>query len=230
MKRLLFPLLLIAAIAITSCSKQDSVDVNQSKIWTQYVVTYNKANDVTDVVARFRFGGSTGTLLELSDSTGAGVTFDGQKMPYDALWGAHHIQLAGDVTTGTFKYTNTQGTVYTNTIPAGADSIGFPPTFDTIVKSHAETFYWLGSPLSANQSAGIYVGTWAWDSDAIFFTNAVGATNLVMGVQAKSGLTVGSATVFAARSVDNTNISAPSLGGEIKYTYLTQKPNIQIVP
>lgn len=230
MKRIYFPFLLILVLVFTSCAKQDSSDVNQAKIWTEYVASYNKANDVTDIVARFRFGGATGTLLELSDTTGASVYFNNQKMPYDALWGAHHLQIAGNVMTGTFKYTNTQGTVYSNNLPTGADTIGFPATFDTIVKSQAETFYWTGTALAPNQSVGMYVATWAWDKDGLFFTDADGATSFVMGAQAKNGLTVGVSTVYLSRSVETKNINGTSLGGYIKYTFTRQKENIHIVP
>jgi hypothetical protein len=231
MKKLILSLLVVATVlAVQSCSKQDSSDVNQTKIWTQYELSYNKTNDVTDVVARFRFGGATGTILELSDTSGAQVTFNGQVMPYAGLWGAHHLQFAGNVTTGTFSYKNTAGTIYTNNVPAGADTLGFQPGFDTIKKSVAETFYWTGTALAPNQAVGIYVGTWAWDSDALFYTEADGATSIVMGASAKNGLTPGTSTVFLSRSVQNNSINAPSVGGFIKYSYTTQKTNVTIVP
>lgn len=220
----------ISIASIQSCSKQDSSDVNQTKIWTHYELSYNTTNDVTDVIARFRFGGATGTILELSDSTGAKVSFNGQIMPYAGLWGAHHLQFAGNITTGTFAYTNTAGTTYSNSVPAGADTVGFQAGFDTIVKSQAETFYWTGTALAANQAVGIYVGTWAWDSDALFYTEADGATSLVMGASAKNGLTPGNSTVYLSRAIQKNDINAPSVGGFIKYSYTTQKQNVKIVP
>lgn len=216
------------ALCLTSCSKEDSVDVNQDKIWTEYNVYYNQNDDKTHVIARFRFGNPTGTLLELVDSTGANVTFNGQKMPYSLIWNAHHLEFAGNITTGTFVYTNTDGKVFTNTIPTGIDSIEFPNDFDTIVKSKAETFSWVGSALSANQSVGMYIGTYAWDKSALFYTNATGTSTLVMGVQAKTNLPIGPGTVYLQRQVENKTIAGTSKGGVISYTYRPFDKTIEI--
>ena len=139
MKKLLF-LLLGVGLLIGSCAKEDSNDVNQDKIWSEYKLYYDQNDDKTHAIARFRFGGATGTLLELTDSTNASVTYNGTVMPYNAWWGAHHLEFAGNITTGNFVYTNTEGTTYSNSVPTGAESIAYPIGFDTIVMSVAETF------------------------------------------------------------------------------------------
>ena len=219
-----------AGLLLTSCAKEDSNDVNQDKIWTEYNLFYNQNNDVTTAVARFRFGGATGTLLELTDSTGASVTFDGTVMPYNAWWGAHVLEFPGNVTTGTFVYTNTNGTQYTNSVPTGAESVAYPIGFDTIVKSQAETFAWAGTALAAKQSIGIFVGSWTWGDDALFYTDALGATDIVMGVQAKSNLAEGQATVYMDRVVKETTINGTEKGGNIRYTYRPTNVTVQVVP
>lgn len=232
LSKIVFALLVYTgtSLIVTSCQKQDSKDVNQDKIYTDYVVFYDKNDDKTHVVARFRFGNATGTLLNLTDSTGAKITFNGTSMPYNDWWSAHYIEIAGNVTSGTFSYTNTNGTVYTNTVPAGADTIAYPIGFDTIAKSSANTFTWGGSPLAANQSVGIFVGTWTWAQDALFYTDADNATNIVFGVQAKSSLSTGQATVYMDRSILKTSINGTSVGGTIRYTYRPKNPTVTIVP
>lgn len=226
----LFYLIAGVGLLLTSCAKEDSNDVNQDKIWTEYELFYNQNDDKTHAIARFRFGGATGTLLELTDSTGANVTFDGAPMPYDPWWGAHHLEFAGNVTSGTFVYTNTEGTQYTNSVPTGAESVAYPIGFDTIVKSQAETFAWAGTALSADQHISMFVGTWTWGDDALFYTDALGATDLVMGIQAKSNLAEGSSTVYMDRVVKNTAIQGTSEGGVIRYKYRPTNVNVQIVP
>lgn len=215
---------------LTSCAKEDSSDVNQDKIWTEYELFYNKNDDKTHAVARFRFGGSTGTLLELSDTSGAQVTFNGSVMPYNAWWGAHHLEFAGKLTSGTFSYKNTNGTVYTNAVPAGADTIAYPVGFDTIVKSQSETFTWIGNPLAPDQSVGIFVGSWAWANDALFYTEDDNATNMIFGVQAKNSLSLGQATVYMDRTVRKNTINGTSKGGTIRYTYRPLNVNVSVVP
>lgn len=215
---------------LTSCAKEDSNDVNQAKIWSEYELFYNQNDDKTHAIARFRFGGATGTLLELTDSTGASVTFNGQTMPYDNWWAAHHLEFSGNVTSGTFVYTNTEGTAYTNVVPTGGESVAFPIGFDTIVKSQAETFTWAGTALAANQHIGVFVGSWTWGDDALFYSDALGATNLVMGVTAKSNLALGTSTVYMDRVVKNTTINGTPEGGIIRYKYRPTNVQVQVVP
>ncbi len=228
---LMFISFIVGLGVFTSCNKEDSNDVNQDKIWTEYSLYYNQNDDVTHAVARFRFGGPTGTLLELTDSTNANVTFNGSNMPYSLAWSGHHLQFAGNITTGTFKYTNTDGNVFSNSVPSGVNNTAsFPSSFDTIVKSSANTFTWVGPPLGQNESLGLFVGTWTWGKDALFFTNANGATNLVMGVNSKSNLSLGQATVYLNRTYKETNIDGTSKGGSISYTYQPLNATVQVVP
>lgn len=222
--------LLAMVLLLISCSKEDSADVNQDRIYTEYVLHYNQNDDKTHAVARFRFGNSTGTLLELTDASGAMVKFNGAVMPYSLIWSGHHIEFAGNLTSGTFEYTNTEGTVYTNNIPTGADTVAFPTEFDTIIKSQAQTFAWVGSALSPNQSVGMYIGTWAWNKDALFFTNANGASSMVLGVQAKSNLNLGQGNAYLLRKVETTNINGTSRGGVIRYSYRPFDKTITVVP
>jgi len=84
MKRL-FYLMFGAGLLMTSCAKEDSSFVNQNKVYCDYELFYNQNEDKTHAVARFRFGGATGTLLELTDSTGASVSFNGETLPYLSL-------------------------------------------------------------------------------------------------------------------------------------------------
>lgn len=231
MKTTLFFTLIVAGLCLfNACQKEDSNDVNQDKIWTEYVLFYNQNDDKTHAIARFRFGGATGTLLELTDSTGASVTFNGTAMPYSVLWGAHHLEFAGNIASGTYKYTNTSGTMYTNSIPAGADSIAYPLDFDTIVKSQAETFIWGGNPLAANQSVALFVGSWTWGEDALFYTEDDGATSMILGVQAKANLSTGPAIIYMDRSIKVNSVNGTSEGGNIRYTYRPLNDTVQVVP
>ena len=99
-------MMLFSALAFTSCQTEDSADVNQDKIYTDYELFYNSNTDKTQVVARFRFGGPLGTLLELNDP--ASVKFDGEDVPFNALYSGHFKEFSGQVLEGTFLYTNVE--------------------------------------------------------------------------------------------------------------------------
>ncbi len=220
MRNVIVILLALATLAITGCgSSEDSGDVNQDKIYTDYEVFYNANEDKTHVIARFRFGHALGTILELTDASGASVTYSGAALAYSKLWGGHHKEYAGNtVAGGTFVYTNTDGVQFTNTVPAGT-SIGFPSGFDTIDKNNAQTLAWDGSFLAANDQVGIFVGSSEWGDDALFWTDADGAIDIVFGVNQMQNLALGTATVYMDRwnAVDVTE--GTSEGGRMRYKY-----------
>ncbi|MDF3026603.1 MAG: hypothetical protein K0S23_910 [Fluviicola sp.] len=212
---------------LVSCEKENSEDVNQDKIYTDYELFYDKNEDKTVVVARFKFGGPTGTNLELTN--GATVTFNGDAMTYNGFYVGHVKEYAGKISSGTFNYKDVDGTEFINATPT-LDSVAFQPSFDTIVKSQANTFTWLGSPLAANQSVGIFIGSWVWGQDALFYQNQLGATNIIMGVNGLSSLSLGTSTVYMDRT-NETNVSqGTSEGGKIRSKYRALNKVIQVVP
>jgi len=206
-------------ILFSACQKEDSNDVNQDKIYCDYELFYNQNEDKTHAVARYRFGGATGTVLELTSSTGAQVTFNGEVLPYSAWYNGHHKEYAGNLTGGTFSYTNTDGTVYNNSVPAPADTIGFPAGFTTIDKTQAQTLIWDGPALAADQHVGVFVGSWTWGEDALFTTFADGGTNIVMGVNQMANLAAGTSTVYMDRATAKNIAEGTSEGGRIRYKY-----------
>lgn len=215
------------SVLISSCAKEDSVDVNQDKIYTDYEVFYNKNTDKTWVIAKFRFGGATGTILELTD--GAKVTFDGTPLPYISWTGGHFKEYAGRLTTGTFVYTDVDGSVFTNSIPS-VDTLAFDPAFDTIDKAVANTLTWQGSALATDEHVGVFVGSnWVWGEDALFLQTANGATDLVMGVTQLADLAVGPATAYMDR-VNAVNVAeGTSEGGRIRAKYRATNQAIEVV-
>lgn len=227
MKKLLFAII-GAGLLLGSCDKEDSSDVNQQKIWTSYEVFYNQNDDKTHAIARFRFGGPTGTLLELTDSTSANVTYNGTEMPYSNIWGGHHLEFAGSQTPGTFVYTNNDGDVYTNSVPAG-NTIAYEAGFDTITKGSAQTFTWNGTALAADEKVAVFVGSWTWGEDALFYTEDDGATSLVMGVTQMQNLALGTSTVYMDRKTEVDLAEGTPEGGKITYTYRPTNVQVQVV-
>jgi hypothetical protein len=219
--------LLSIPFLLVSCEKENSEDVNQDKIYTDYELFYNKNEDKTVVVARFKFGGPTGTNLELTN--GAAVTFNGDAMTYNAFYVGHVKEYAGKISSGIFNYKDVDGTEFINATPT-LDSVAFQPGFDTIVKSQANTFTWVGSALAANQSVGIFVGSWVWGQDALFYQNQLGATNIIMGVTGLSSLSLGSSTVYMDRTNETTVSQGTSEGGKIRSKYRALNKVVQVVP
>ncbi len=222
----LFLLIIVAMIlplAFVSCQTEDSSDVNQDKIYVVYELFYNANTDKTVAICRLRFGGPTGTLLELTDP--ANVTFNGDVLPYSIAYTGHAKEYAGKVESGTFLYTNVDGDVFTNATPT-MDTIAHPAAFDTLDKSSAYTYTWQGNALGASERVNLFIGSWTWGQDALFSAAGTGSTNIVMGITQMANLAVGSSTVYVDRKNETTISEGTSEGGLIRSVY--RPLNIQI--
>lgn len=220
-------ILIATSMVLVSCEKESAADVNPAKVYTDYELFYDKNTDKSWAIARFRFGGPTGTLLEL-DSTD-NVSFNGADMPYNFLIGGHFLEYAGFISSGTFSYTDLAGATYVNSLPA-FDSIGFQTGFDTIVKSVANTLAWTGTPLAPNQNVGVFVGSWTWGQDALYYQEGDGAQSLVMGTGQLSTVPVGPAVVYMDRSTDVGVAQGTTEGGRIRGKYRALNRTVQVVP
>lgn len=215
---------LFAATLFLACPIEDSADVNQDKIYTDYEVFYNSNTDKTQVVAKFRFGGATGTILELNEP--AEVYFNDDKLPFKPIFGGHFKEYAGRITDGTFTYTNTDSVTYVNEIPQ-VDVIAHPTGLDTLSKSNAYTYTWDGVAIKENQSVGIFVGSWTWGQDALFFENSLDATNIVMGTNKLGNLPDGTSTWYLDRATQIQVSEGTSEGGFVRAKYRAE--NIEVV-
>lgn len=229
MKKLFIGLvaLLFLSAAMTSCQKEDSSDVNQDKIYTVYELFYNANTDKTVAICRLRFGSPTGTLLEATDP--AQVTFNGDILPYSVVYSGHAKEYAGMITSGTFAYTNVDGVTFTNSTPT-MTTLSHPANFDTIVKSQANTYTWVGNALAANERVNLFVGTWTWGQDALFFAYGNGANNIVMGTNQLANLAEGSSTLYVDRVHEVAITEGTSEGGVIRAVYRPTNITVQIVP
>lgn len=218
-----------SAFLLNSCAGEDSTDVNQDRIYAVYEIFYNKNTDKSRILARFRFGNPTGTLLELKGGSSEQVTFDGETLPYATLHGGHFKEVAGRVSGGDFEYTNADGKVFKNTVSDG-DTAAFPSDFDTIAKSTAGSMTWLGNPVGDNEYIGLFIGTsWTWGDDALFVQALKTATDVVMGVQAKANLSTGAATAFMDRVMEKKASEVTTAGGVVRYRYRAVNQNVLVV-
>ena len=212
--------------SLYSCNVEDSGDVNQDKIYTHYELFYNANDDKTVAVARFRFGGPTGTLLELNED--ASVSYNGNEMEYNVWYLGHTFEMAGFIDSGTFVYEDLDDLVFTNTV-LPYDTIAFPEGFDTLYNSQANTLTWDGNPLAPNESVGLFVGSWTWGDDALYIQSADNATDLVMGTNQLSNVPVGPSTLFMDRWTEVEVTEGTSEGGVVIGKYRAENRLVQVV-
>ena len=217
---------ILSLFVLTACEVEDSADVNQERIYADYEVFYNSNTDKTWVIARFRFGGPTGTLLELNAP--ASVSFDGDVLEFNPLFGGHFTELAGQVNQGTFSYTNTNEETFVNSLPA-YETIAFPEELDSLSKSSAFDLAWDGTALGANQRVGLFIGSWAFGDDALFLQTEDNATSLVLGTDQLSNLPLGPSNLFMDRSTEVDITEGTSEGGKIRGKYRAPNKAVTII-
>jgi len=226
MRTLIKPLLFSLVLFVSACTKDKSSNVNQDRIYQDLQVTYDVNTDKTSILAQFKFGGATGTFLELD--SGAMVRFNGDLLPFNQLLYGHYKEYAGRIDTGAFVYTNVDGKVFTNAIPL-VDTIAFPATLDTIRKSSAYDLKWEGSVLKPDETVGLFIGSGAWGKNALYLQDADGASNLVLGTGQLTNLPIGASTLYMERSITKNLSEKTSVGGKIASKYRAKNKSVQIV-
>lgn len=225
MKKLVLTTLVVTAAYLMSCEPEDSADVNQDRIWTAYELFYNENNDKTIAIARFKFGNSLGTLLELNDP--AVVRFNGDELSYNPIYAGHAREYAGKLTSGTFEYVNVDGEVFTNIIPT-LNEIAFPDNFTTITKGQANSFKWDGTALAGRERVNVFVGSWTWGDDAAIFTTGAGLDEVVMGSDQVDDLPLGPATCHMDRVNAAEATEVPEAGGEVRTRYKASNVPVEV--
>jgi hypothetical protein len=208
---------LMVAADDTGCQSQDSSSVDQSKIYMSYWLYYNKNADVTYARAQFRFGGPTGTTLQLAD--GASVTFEGKTLTFNALLDWQEVDFPGKVSSGTFVYTDADNNRYTNPVPSITE-IEFTTVPATISAAQSFQLVWAGSPIAEGENLEVVVVNTA---NNFLFTRFdqgnVGATNVVLSASELNKLPRASSTLTLRRFRDYPLKQGTSLGGKITTTY-----------
>lgn len=205
-----------AIFLFESCAKEESNNVNQDSIYTIYELFYNQTTDKTTARATFRFGGPTGTLLDLNDP--AISTFAGGELLYNSVTGVHKKELSGFISSGAFVYTDLDNNTYTNTTPT-IGTVSYPAV-DTINSSGAYTFTWIGTPLVTGETMTLTIDGTQQSNLEVFSTSLTGATEIVLSAAKLQNLGIGSANCTLQRSYNQATVDqAPPEGGRMALWY-----------
>ncbi|MFC2111212.1 hypothetical protein ACFLQ5_02035 [Bacteroidota bacterium] len=210
----------IGIILFCSCAKEESENVKQDSIYTIYELFYNLNTDKTTAQATFRFGGATGTLLDLNAP--AISTFNGDELLYNSVSGVHKKEYAGIIKSGTFIYTDLDNNTFTNTTPT-MDSISFP-LIDTISSGSAFTFQWVGNPVGTKETITLTIDGIQQGNFEVFSKILVGATEIILPVNKLQNLGIGNASCTLTRAFNKYTVDqGTSKGGRMAVRYATTK-------
>jgi hypothetical protein len=218
--------LFVSSTLFVACEGEESASVDQDRIYTSYELLYDQNTDKTYARAQFRFGNILGTLLQLSAP--AEVRFNDDVLAFKPGLIYYEKEYASQVTNGTFTYKDADGVEYKNTA-SNLPTIAFPSNFTNVTRNQANTFTWAGTPLTLGEEVYLFIGNTTTVNTQTFYTNKVGATNMVLSAEKLNNLAPGvaaEADVYRDR-IDSLS-QKTSAGGFIKLNYRAQKKPITV--
>lgn len=224
--------LLGSLLALAGCQlSEQSVNVNQSRIWTEYELHYDANTDLTTAKASFRFGSALGTPLDLTSPSE--VRFNGQVLARQVQLGTGFVSYertyAGDVTSGTFRFVDTEGEAYSNTVTLRP--VAFPSTVGPIDNDGAFTFDWVGSSLGSGEQ--VEVTLWRLNTEsaslAVFPQSQDGAHGVVMDAFQLRSVSPGQVALKMERHWSGTPTRTPDAGGKLTVKWTARDVQADVI-
>lgn len=224
MKKIFHVLTIVACTLFTSCDKEESVDVNQDRIYVFYDVTYNKGEDLTKVKAVFRFGNENGTLLKLTNPST--IKFNNDVLDYNESFSFYYKEYKGLVNSGTFIWKDVKGKEFRNSY-LSLESVEFPTSFASLKQSENYNLAWIGSPIGEKQSITVSLKT---DNLKLTFDSQSnkGATDIAIKKDDASKLGIGKATATIKREAELLLSEKTGAGGKMFLYYIGKTKSIDI--
>lgn len=219
MKKITSLLLVMVVVAgfislFTACKSEPSSDVNQDKIYTEYTLYYDGNADKTYARASFKFSNVAGTLLQLDAPSE--VTFNSDVLTFNSTLAYYEKEYAGLKSSGTFVWTDLNGTSYTNAI--SMKSITFPAVVDSINRDSSFELSWVGDSLSTDESVTLTMVD-ASASVQIFYQNDINSQSIILAANQLGYLLDGNATMNFDRYYKPDLTQQNTAGGSITGRY-----------
>jgi hypothetical protein len=213
---------LFFVLTATSCLRESSADVKQDRIFTHYELFYNANEDITYARAWFRFGNITGTLLELAAPSE--VSFEGDKLSFNKALAFYEKKYAGFKSSGSFRWEDTEGKVFENTVTV--NTVDFGPMPDSLARNAALTIPWTGNPLATDEAIGAWInGEKEGDSQAAV-TIETGATSLIVPANKMSKVGAGPGKIYLERRFSPSLMEKTGAGGYGAGVYRAKVKNV----
>jgi hypothetical protein len=229
MKRSLFFAAFASALLLASCGSTDTASsdaVKQSEIFQSYTVTYDAGDRELYGSASFRFGGSTGTTLNLAG--GSGIQLDGESLATENnMFSGTFYRLSKQAEFKgkyAFRFEDCEKKVYTNTAEFNAIEVAeFPEKAD---KSTGLMVKWL-VPLKNNETVFLYLED-SKNNTASTSTTVVGANSIELSTDQMNNIVPGQVNIYLVRETNNALAEATHLGGNMYTQYTSKKVGLNL--
>lgn len=216
---------LIVVLFFTSCEREESMNIDQSRIYTNYTYTYDSNKSQAVMTATFRLDNSTGDKLELSYP--ARVEFGGENMSWRSAFGYYDLKRNGNMSQGAFTYHDLDDNSFTNNISA-IESIELPFGLTSINKNGNFFLPWDGQALRSGERIKVTIKGGDQLSSKEWTTSTTGATHIILDENKLKQLSPGTAEVQIEREITQALQQSGLAGGRIEMQYKSRKVTVNI--
>ena len=207
-----------------SCDRGGSGRVESNKVFTEYRIVYDAAQDKSFARATFRFSNALGSAFELSNP--ATITFNEEALTFNSATSNYEREFSGILAEGTFSYVDLENNQFANTVSLlGTVEI---PVIDTISQDSSLTLTWIGGPLVPNETMIVTIDGPENNDTQVFTTNIEGATSVVLSQSRLQEIGVGQARLTVERWQKQDLQSGTDSGGRVWSNFMAEAINIQI--
>jgi len=218
MKRItnqLVPASLLLLMLLSACARENSIDVNQDKIYASYELFYDANQDKTFARATFKFSNALGTNLELTSPSE--VRFNGDLLTFKTGLAYYEKEYAHLVSSGTFIWKDANSAAFQNSI--SYKNINYPAVLDTIHRNAAYELFWQGDSLTANESVVLTVNGVLEGDLQVFTQDNINSKSIILAQNQLQILGQGNGTLWMDRYYTPAITQKTSAGGSISGRY-----------
>lgn len=217
---------MMVILFFTSCQREESINIDQNRIYTEYSYTYDAEQGQSVMNATFKLDNNGGKRIELSFP--ARVSFDGENMSYRNAFGDYQLKRSGSMTNGMFVYTDLNENSYENGISA-IRAIELPFGLNTISRNGNFFLPWDGDALQPGETITVTINPQGEGSTRSFTTSSAGATHIILDEYRLKQIEPGFAKIQIIRERESTVNSSPLSGGRIELKYKSREVNIEVL-
>lgn len=214
----------VLTFGLSSCIREDSTNVNQDSIWVSYELYYDANTDITTAKATFRFGGITGTKLELTDPSF--VSFEGEPLDFKSISATYEHEMAGYVQDGEFYFINLDNTTYHNYVEMRP--IAFDASLDAIDNSGSYELEWIGAPITDGELVSVWIDGENEGDAQLFLSGDDNDTSMILPLDQLENIGEGTASARIERAFFNEVQEASPTGALINGRYRGEDVAVEI--
>jgi len=196
-----------------SCKPDETIDVNQDKVYTEFELFYNHVENRTYANAKFRHKKAKGTILKLSSSSS--VTFASQPLYYNASLQQYEVIFDSLISSGEFVWTDTEGRIFRNSISLAEINLEDELV---LIQNQNNTVPWQGKSIGADEYVILFLYTSGNNAEYVI-NKSPGANTIIVGPDNLNRLPKGQLTASIERNSMFELTEATDAGGTMKGRY-----------